>query len=184
MWHISIHVTYRYNNHFHASSYEVSWWAGALRCARPQAWMNCCSSSRADKERCNAVMPSWDPSRRIACMAERFFGQVQLWPDSLLQLWWEKIWERFWEKILERIWKDFGKILEHLEWFWKPGFILGRSLGSLILGGDHLVVQSGHVDFFARFGWYKQQVKGHFQMFTCWTFSRMGDPRRSLKVQL
>ena len=80
MWHISIHVTYRYNNHFHSSPYEVSWWAGALRCARPQAWMNCCSSSRADKERCNAVMPSWDPSRRIACMAERFWsGSAVTW---------------------------------------------------------------------------------------------------------
>ena len=163
MWHISIHVTYRYNNHFHSSPYEVSWWAGALRCARPQAWMNCCSSSRADKERCNAVMPSWDPSRRIACMAERF------WSGSAVT----------WFVASALMGKDLGKILEHLEWFWKPGFILGRSLGSLILGGeDHLAVQSGHVDFFARFGWYKQQVKGHFQMFTMDFFKNVG----SLKV--
>ena len=39
-------------------------------------------------------------------------------------------------------------------------------------------MQSGHVDFFARFGWYKQQVKGHFQMFTLDFFKNVG----SLKV--
>ena len=42
---------------------------------------------------------------------------------------------------------------------------------------DHLAVQSGHVDFFARFGWYKQQVKGHFQIFTMDFFKNGGSPK-------
>ena len=90
------------------------------------------------------------------------FGQVQLWPDSLLQLWWEKI--------LERSWKDLESQASFLAEVLEASSLEARTIWQcsqdMLISSPDLAGTSSRLK----------------DIFKClqWTFSRMGDPRRSL----